>query len=58
MMNQTLNDGKGKGFIVVQDFGPISEGSGGSNHYRAIFIPVGDHLRGKLCPLLVNSLIA
>jgi len=58
MMNEAINDGRGKDIIVIQDFPPISEGSVGGNHHGATFIPVGDDLKQKFCPLLVHREIA
>ena len=54
MMNEAINDGRGKGIVVIQDFSPISEGSVGGNHHGATFIPAGDNLKKEFGPLLIH----
>ena len=58
MMNEAINDGRGKGVIVIENRSPVSEGAVGGDHNGTTFIPVGDDLEEELRPLLIHGKIA
>ena len=47
MMNETINHGRSKGIVVIEDGSPVSEGPVGGHHDGATFIPVGDDLEER-----------
>jgi len=48
MMNQTVNNGRSKGVVVIQDSTPITKGFVGGHYDRTTFIPIGDNLNASM----------
>jgi len=53
-LDQAVDHGRGKGIVAQVDL-PMAEGSMRGNHDGAPFIPIEDHLRAELSPLLAHG---
>ena len=57
-MNEAINDGRGKGSVIVQGFAPVAECAIGGNDHGAAFIAIGDDLKEQFGALLIHGQIA
>ena len=48
----------GEGAVVGEDFGPLSIGMLGSQHERALLIPLADDLEEQVCARFVDGQLA
>ena len=55
MMNEAINDGRGKGSVIVQGFTPVAECAVGGNDHGTAFIAIGDDLKEQFGALLVHG---
>ena len=54
MMQEPVEDSRGKSAVVVEDFRPVFKGAIGSNNQSALLIAEADDLEQEVCSCLVN----
>ena len=58
MVEQAVEQGRSQGAVVVEDLGPLLEGTIGRNHRRAPLVAVADHLEQGIGAELIDWQVA